>query len=121
MSDSEVLLNIYKISDLPHTLYANTFTGFTIIDNIIIFGVLPRVIFENIKLQKRNTKIVFMRIGRTFNWDITISHNDVTVLERSTKAYLIRQSDRASYKTIEDRIVQCLNLDIDNLIRKGLL
>ena len=119
--DNYETLNTYKISDSPYALYVNKFTGFTIIDNIIIFGVLPRIIFSNIKLHKNNIKIVFIRVGRTFNWNIIISHNDVTVLERSTKAYLIRQSDRASYKTIEDRIVQCLNLDIDNLIRKGSL
>lgn len=115
------MLNTYKVSDSPYALYANKFTGFTIIDNIIIFGVLPRVIFSNIKLNKNSIKIVFIRIGRTFNWDIIISHNDVTLLERSTKSYLIRKSDRASYKTMEDRIVQCLNLDIDGLIQKGKL
>nr|DAV57780.1 MAG TPA: hypothetical protein [Caudoviricetes sp.] len=115
------MLNTYKVSDSPYALYANKFTGFTIIDNIIIFGVLPRVIFSNIKLNKNSIKIVFIRIGRTFNWDIIISHNDVTLLERSTKSYLIRKSDRASYKAMEDKIVQCLNLDIDELIRKGKL
>lgn len=114
-------LNTYKVSDAPYALYVNKFTGFTIIDNIVIFGVLPRVIFSNVKLNKNSIKIIFIRIGRTFNWNIIISHNDVVLLERSTKSYLIRKSDRASYKAMEDKIVQCLNLDIDGLIKKGKL
>lgn len=120
MDDYETL-NTYKISDSPYALYVNKFTGFTIIDNIIIFGVLPRIIFSNVKLNKNSIKIIFIRIGRTLNWNIIISHNDVVLLERSTKSYLIRKSDRASYKAMEDKIVQCLNLDIDGLIKKGKL
>lgn len=115
MNDYETL-NTYKISDAPYALYVNKFTGFTIIDNIVIFGVLPRIIFSNIKLHRNNIKIVFIRVGRTFNWNIIISHNDVVLLERSTKSYLTRPSDRASFKALEDKIVQCLNLEIDKLI-----
>lgn len=91
------------------------------IDEIMISGVIPKVISSNVKLYSRNIKLIFIRIGRTFNWNIKILHNDVTLLDRNTDQYLTRKSDKESYYTMEKKIIQCLNLEIDSLVKKGRL
>lgn len=113
--------NYYRISDVPEAVYYNKFKTFTMIDNIMISGVIPKVISNNIRLYSRNIKLICMRIGRTFNWNVKIVHNDVTLLDRDTDRYLTRVSDKESYYAIEKKIIQCLNLDIDGLIKKGRL
>lgn len=113
--------NSYKISDVPEAVYYNKFKTFTTIDNIMISGVIPKVISNNIKLYSRNIKLICMRIGRTFNWNVKIVHNEITLLDRDTDQYLTRVSDKESYYAMEKKIVQCLNLEIDSLVKKGRL
>lgn len=113
--------NSYRISDVPEAVYYNKFKNFTIVDNIMISGVIPKVISNNIKLYSRNIKLICMRIGRTFNWNVKIVHNDITLLDRDTDQYLTRQSDKESYYAMEKKIVQCLNLEIESLVKKGRL
>lgn len=113
--------NSYRISDVPEAVYYNKFKTFTMIDNIMISGVIPKVISNNIKLYSRNIKIICMRIGRTFNWNVKIVHNGITLLDRDTDQYLTRVSDKESYYAMEKKIIQCLNLEIDSLIKRGRL
>lgn len=113
--------NSYRISDVPDAVYYNKFKNFTIADHIMISGVIPKVISNNIKLYGRNIKLICMRIGRTFNWNIKIVHNGITILDRDTSQYLTRVSDKESYYAMEKKIIQCLNLEIDGLIKKGRL
>ena len=113
--------NSYRISDVPDAVYYNKFKNFTIADHIMISGVIPKVISNNIKLYGRNIKLICMRIGRTFNWNIKIVHNGITLLDRDTNQYLTRVSDKESYYAMEKKIIQCLNLEIDGLIKKGRL
>lgn len=113
--------NSYRISDVPEAVYYNKFKNFTMIDNIMISGVIPKVISNSIKLYSRNIKLICMRIGRTFNWNIKIVHNEVTLLDRDTDQYLTRVSDKESYYAMEKKIIQCLNLEIGSLVKKGRL
>lgn len=113
--------NSYRISDVPDAVYYNKFKNFTVADHIMISGVIPKVILNNIKLYGRNIKLICMRIGRTFNWNIKIVHNGITLLDRDTSQYLTRVSDKESYYAMEKKIIQCLNLEIDGLIKKGRL
>lgn len=113
--------NSYQVSDIPNAIYYNKFKTFTMIDHIMISGVIPKVISNNIKLYSRNIKLICLRIGRTFNWNIKIIHNNKTLLDRNTDQYLTRDSDRASYYAMEKKIVQCLDLEVDSLIKRGRL
>lgn len=113
--------NSYQVSGIPNVVYYNKFKTFTMIDHIMISGVIPKVISNNIKLYSRNIKLICLRIGRTFNWNIKIVHNDKTLLDRNTDQYLTRDSDRSSYYAMEKKIVQCLDLEVDNLIKRGRL
>ena len=101
-----MLINSKIINGIPCTIYSNKFKKFTMIDEIMISGVIPKVISANVKLYSRNIKIL---------------HNDVTLLDRDTDQYLTRQSDKESYYAMEKKIVQCLNLEIDSLVKKGRL
>ena len=116
-----MLINSKTINDIPCTIYSNKFKKFTMIDEIMISGVIPKVISANVKLYSRNIKIICIRIGGTFNWNVKILHNDVTLLDRDTDQYLTRQSDKESYYAMEKKIIQCLNLEIDSLVKKGRL
>ena len=115
------MLNEYKINNTVNITYYNRFKTFTAIDHIMMSGALPKVISNNIKLYNPNVKLICVRIGRTFNWNIKIVHNDATLLDRNTDQYLTRKSDRESYYAMEKKIVQCLNLEIDSLVKKGRL
>ena len=113
--------NSYRISDVPEAVYYNKFKNFTMADHIMISGVIPKVISNNIKLYSHNIKLICVRIGRTFNWNVKIVHNEITLLDRDTDQYLTRVSDKESYYAMEKKIIQCLNLEIESLVKKGRL
>ena len=51
-----MLINSKTINDIPCTIYSNKFKKFTMIDEIMISGVIPKVISANVKLYSRNIR-----------------------------------------------------------------
>ena len=113
--------NDKKIDGAPYVTYYNVFKTFSHFDNMVIEGVLPTIIKHNIKLQKPNVKLIMARIGRTLNWRIHIVHNDKLIFERMTDEYFLYKNLKETTHDMEQQIVRCLDKDIDNLVKKGVL
>lgn len=110
-----------SIDGAPHVTYYNKFKTFSHFDNMVIDGVLPTIIKHNIKLQKTNVKLIMARIGRTLNWRIHIIHKEKLILERMTDDYFIYKNLKETIHKMEEHIIACLDKDIDNLVKKGVL